>query len=96
MEMKDQSSSPNEQSKEGSTQKAMSFLERKEMNKLEKEITKLTSQLKELEAQLAEKSLAHAGYSVLAELGGRVDVLKSQLEEEESAWLTLAERAGDV
>lgn len=70
---------------------ALSFAERKDMNKLQKEIEKITLQIEEIDLKILNAG-SKEGYSVLAEWSAQASALRSSLDDKELKWMELAER----
>lgn len=84
------------QSTSSGKKRELSYSERKDMNKLEKDIAKLNNQVSDLERKMAQESENNSGFSVLSDLSKNIELLKGQIEMKESAWLELAEIAGEI
>lgn len=73
----------------GDKKREMSFNEKKEVNRLEKDISKLNGQIKILDDEVMAAGKKGVGYSALAELAGKVAVLKDELAKKEERWIEL-------
>lgn len=81
-----------ESNKQQKQQQALSNDERKEYNRLEKQIEKLNDQIESFEKQMEQASLKNEGYSVLADLSKKIEMVRTKQLEKEVRWMQLAER----